>query len=110
MVWGKHLEFSVDKLLYILNSQCSGKSPNHSTPDGFNRNIRVQSTCDCLMDDSLLFFFQQLDQLLFGADIAFDPAVGVIEEADDGVLFFEGREGNRDLTRIDQNTILTSSP
>ncbi len=41
------------------------------------------------MDDGLLLLLQQLDQLLLGADVAPDPPVDVVEEADDGGLFVE---------------------
>ena len=45
------------------------------------------------MDDGLLLFLQQPDDLLFAADIAADTFVGVIEIADNGGLFGERREG-----------------
>ena len=43
---------------------------------------------------ALLLLLQQRNQLLLGADVAPDAPVGVIEEADDGGLFAERREGN----------------
>ena len=48
---------------------------------------------DGLVDDGLLLLLQQRTQLLLGADVAPDAPVGVVEEADDGGLFGEGREG-----------------
>ena len=45
---------------------------------------------DGAVDDGLLLLLQQLDQLLLGADVAPDPPVHVVEEADDGGLFGEG--------------------
>ena len=52
---------------------------------------------DGLVDDGLLLLLQQRTQLLLGADVAPDAPVGVVEEADDGGLFGEGRDGERDL-------------
>jgi hypothetical protein len=49
---------------------------------------------DGLVDEGLPVFFEQLDQLLLGADGAPNPPVHVIEEADNGGLFGEGRKGN----------------
>ena len=40
-----------------------------------------------LVDNGLLLFLQQLDQLLFGADVAPDAPVGVVEIADNCGLF-----------------------
>ena len=75
-------------------SQCSGTSPSHSTPGGLEADVRVEATGDGAVDDGLLLLLQQLDQLLLGADVAPDPPVHVVEEADDGGLFGEGWEGN----------------
>ncbi|HEX3529258.1 MAG TPA: hypothetical protein VH988_19550 [Thermoanaerobaculia bacterium] len=44
------------------------------------------------MNDGLLLLVQQCDQLLLGANVAPDTAVGVVEEADDGGLFGKGRK------------------
>ncbi|MCP9900816.1 hypothetical protein KBZ12_10285 [Cyanobium sp. Cruz CV13-4-11] len=41
------------------------------------------------MNDGLLLLLQQIDQLLLGAYVAADFAVGVVEEPDDGGLFGE---------------------
>ena len=47
---------------------------------------------DGLVDNGLLLLLQQRNQLLFGADVPPDAPLGVVEEADDGGLFGEGRE------------------
>ena len=47
---------------------------------------------DGLVDEGLLLLLQQRNQLLLGADVALDAPVGVVEEADDGGLFGEGRD------------------
>ena len=41
------------------------------------------------LDDGLALLFQQGDEPLFGADVAADELVGVVEVADDGGLFVE---------------------
>ena len=50
------------------------------------RDIGVETEGDGLVDDRLLLLTQQFDQPLFGADVALDSAVGVVEIADDGGL------------------------
>ena len=50
---------------------------------------------DGLVDDGLLLLLQQLDQPFLGADVALDTPVGVVEEAGDGGLLFDGWEGKR---------------
>ncbi|UKL14665.1 hypothetical protein [Dissulfurimicrobium hydrothermale] len=47
---------------------------------------------DGAVDEGLLVLLQQFDQFLPGADVAPNPPVHVIEEADDGGLFGEGGE------------------
>ena len=59
---------------------------------GLEADVRVEAAGNGAVDDGLLLLLQQLDQLLLGADVAADLAVGVAEEADDGGLFGEGRE------------------
>jgi len=49
----------------------------------FQRDGGVEATGDGAVDDGLLLLLQQLDQLLLGADVAPDPPVRVVEEADD---------------------------
>src|SRR5680860_1370778 len=63
---------------------------------GLEAHIGIEAAGDGTVDDGLLLLLQQLDQLLLGADVAADAAVGVVEEADDGGLFGEGREARID--------------
>ena len=55
--------------------------------------VRVEAAGDGAVDDGLLLLVQQRDQLLLGADVAPDPPVRVVEEADDGCLLVERRDG-----------------
>ena len=48
-----------------------------------------------LVDNGLLLLLQQRDQFLFGADIAPDAPVDMVQEADDGGLLGEGRKWDR---------------
>ena len=57
--------------------------------------IRVEAASHGAVDDGLLLLVQQRDQLLLGGDVAADAPVRVIEEADDGGLFVEGRYWKR---------------
>src|SRR5690606_33958971 len=59
---------------------------------GLEADVGVEAAGDGAVDDGLLLLLQQLDQLLLGADVPPNPPVRVIEEADDGGLFGEGRE------------------
>ena len=56
---------------------------------GLEANVGVEAAGDGAVDDGLLLLLQQLDQLLLGVDVAPNPTVGVVEEADDGGLFEE---------------------
>ena len=47
----------------------------------------MEPSGDRLLDDGLALLFQQGDEPLFGADVAVDELVGVVEVADDGGLF-----------------------
>ncbi len=47
----------------------------------------VDTTCHGFVDDGLLLLLQKRNQLLFGADLAVDPAIDVIEEAGNGGWF-----------------------
>src|SRR5665648_450637 len=60
---------------------------------GLEADVGVEAAGDDAVDDGLLLLLQQLDQLLFGADVAPDPPVLVVEELHDGGLFGEGWEG-----------------
>ena len=62
---------------------------------GLQPHIGVKAPHDSLVDDGLALLLQQGDELLLGADVAVDEVGGVVEVADDGVLFFSG--GNRYL-------------
>ena len=55
----------------------------------------VEATDDRTVDDGLLLFLQQLDQLLLRADVPPYPAVRAVEEADDSGLFGKWRHGSR---------------
>ena len=50
---------------------------------GLKADVGIGATCDGAVNDRLLLLLQQLDQLLLGADVAPDPPVHVVEEADD---------------------------
>src|SRR5712691_8316411 len=54
---------------------------------GLEADILVEAAGHGPVDEGLLLLFQQLDQLLLGADVAPDPAVHVVEESCDLVLF-----------------------
>lgn len=60
---------------------------------GLERHVGIKPPRHGLMDDGLLLLLKQLDELLFGADIAFDALVCVPEELDDGGLLIKW--GNR---------------
>ena len=59
---------------------------------GLEADIGVEAASNGAMDDGLLLFLQQPDELLLAADVAADAFVGVVEIADDGGLFGEGWE------------------
>ena len=59
--------------------------------------VRIEAARDGAVDHGLLLLVQQRDQLLLGADVAPDPPVGVVEEADDGGLFVEGRQAQSQI-------------
>ncbi len=61
---------------------------------GFEATVGVEAAGDGAVDDGLLLLLQQFDQLLLGADVAPDPPVHVVEEADDCGLF-TGRRARR---------------
>ena len=52
------------------------------------------------MDDGLLLLVQQHDQCPLRPDVAVDPSVDVVEEADDNDLLGHGRNQNRNLTQL----------
>ncbi len=51
------------------------------------RNIGIEPAGDGTVDDGLFLLVEERDQLPLGPDGATEPAVGVIEETDDGGLF-----------------------
>ena len=59
---------------------------------GLEADVGVEAAGDGAVDDGLLLLLQQLDQLLLGADVPPNPPVRVVDEADDGALFGEGRD------------------
>ena len=67
-------------------TQCSGTSPSHSTPDGFEPHVGVEAARDRLLDNRLLLLVQQLDLAAFGANEATDQAIMVVEERGDLAL------------------------
>ena len=85
-------------------SQCSGTSPNHSTPEGFQLDAGVQAPRDGLVDQCLPLLLQQGDEPLLARDVALYLLVGVVEEPDDGGLFFwrRHREWNREECLVGQ--------
>jgi len=62
---------------------------------GLEADIRVEAASDGAVDDGLLLLLQQLDQLLLGVDVAPDPPVRVVEEANNSGLFWEGWKRDR---------------
>ena len=76
--------------LYVPVSWCFNEPIVVGT---FQWNVGVQPSRNCLVDDGLALLFQQGDEPLFGADVAADELVGVVDVADDGGLFFQW--GNR---------------
>ena len=62
---------------------------------GLETDVGVGAARHDLVDKGLLLLLQQLDQLLFGVDVAPDAPVGVVEEENDGGLFGERRDWNR---------------
>ena len=67
---------------------------------GLEADIGVEAAGDGAVDDGLLLLLQQLDQLLLGADVAPDPPVRVVEEADDGGLFGRGAASIRNHLKV----------
>ena len=61
----------------------------------FEADVRVEATGHGPVDDGLFLLVQQRDQLLLRPDVALDPAVGVVEESDDGNLFVADVEPGR---------------
>jgi len=65
---------------------------------GLEADVGVKAAGDGAMYNCLLLLLQQLDQLLLGADVATDPPVRVVEEADNGGLL-RGRRKARVVAR-----------
>ena len=55
---------------------------------GFEGYGWVEAAGDGLVDDGLFLFVEQRDEFFLGADGAVDATVFVVEEAEDGGLFF----------------------
>ena len=62
--------------------------------------VRVEAAGHGAVDDGLSLLVQQRHQPPLGADVASDATVGVVEEADDGGLFDEGRKGESVRTQL----------
>ena len=62
---------------------------------GLEADVGIEPTGNGAVDDGLLLLLQQADEPLLGADVAADAPVGVVEIADDGGLFGEGRKRKR---------------
>ena len=60
---------------------------------GFEADVGVEAACDGAVDEGLPLFLQQGDEFPLGGGVALDALVDVVEVADDGALFGEGREG-----------------
>ena len=60
----------------------------------------IEAAGDGAVDDGLLLLLQQLDQPLLGPDVAPDPPVRVVEEADDAGLFGERWEDHTQIEKI----------
>src|SRR5262245_34157353 len=67
---------------------------------GLEADVGIETTGDGAMDDGLPLLLQQLDQLLFGADVALDPAVHVTEEINDCNLFLNRWNRRRHLLEV----------
>ncbi len=61
---------------------------------GFEGNVWIKAAGDSLMDDSLFLLVEQDNHPLLYSNVAVDLAVGVVEEADDGVLFLKSWNGH----------------
>ena len=61
---------------------------------GLEADVGVEAAGDGPVDDGLLLLHQHANQLLLDVDVALDAPVHVVQVADDGALFWEGREGN----------------
>ena len=72
--------------------------PGHSR--GFERRVGVEAAGDGVVDDDLALLFQQGDESLFGADVAGNAVVGVVEVADDGGLLVWGRYAYLQATEL----------
>ena len=66
--------------------------PQPLNPGGLEANIRVEAPGYCTLDDGLTLFRQQVDEPLFGVDVALDALGGIVEVTDDSGLFGEGWE------------------
>lgn len=56
--------------------------------------VGVKAAGDGVVDDGLLLFVEEGDELALGANGAVDAGVDVVEEVGDGVLFGERGEGD----------------
>ena len=59
---------------------------------GLELHLRIEATGDGAVDDGLLLFVQERDQLPLGADEAIKLPVRVVEKPHDGGLFVEWRK------------------
>ena len=68
--------------------------PQPRRPRRLEPHVWIEAARHRLVDDGLLLLVEQRNQLLFGADVAADAAVYVVEVANDGGLFGEGWKWN----------------
>src|SRR5579871_2019073 len=60
--------------------------PEPLHPRRLEPNVRIEPAGDGAVDDGVLLLLQERDQFLLGSDVAPDPSVRVVEEADNGGL------------------------
>src|SRR4051812_584001 len=58
----------------------------------FQANVRVEASGHGVVDDEPLLLIQELDELLLGPDVVPDPAIGMVEKADDRHLLIKWRK------------------
>src|SRR6266536_745677 len=74
------------------------------------RHIGLETLCHSAMDYGLDLLFQELDQLLFPADVAPDPSIYVVDVANNGILLLIRRYKNRYALHFIQRQIPLPDP
>ena len=83
-----------DPLLMKLRttSQCSGTSPNQSTPRGLETHVEIETSRHGSVNDGLLLLIEQCYQPPLGADVTLYASVNMGKVADDGGLLRKRRK------------------